>query len=104
MKLIPLGSAAAFALAASLVGLPALANGRFPAAGQIAVDPSDPSHLVVRTTYGLTVTNDHGAHWSWVCEAAVGYSGAALRSGAATQQFVAFAPALSIGAGLNVAC
>ena len=75
MKLIPLGSAAAFALAASLVGLPALANGRFPAAGQIAVDPSDPDHLVVRTTYGLTVSNDHGARWSWVCEGAVGYSG-----------------------------
>ena len=75
MKLIPLGLAAAFALAASLVGLPALANGRFPAAGQIAVDPSDPDHLVVRTTYGLTVSNDHGAHWSWVCEGAVGYSG-----------------------------
>ncbi|MEP7122651.1 MAG: hypothetical protein ABJE95_17135 [Byssovorax sp.] len=75
MKLIPLGSAAALVLAASLVGVPALANGRFPAAGQIAVDPSDPDHLVVRTTYGLTVTNDHGAHWSWVCEAAVGYSG-----------------------------
>jgi MYXO-CTERM domain-containing protein len=75
MKQRPLGSAAALALAASLVGLPALANGRFPAAGQIAVDPSDPSHLVVRTTYGLTVSSDHGAHWSWVCEAAVGYSG-----------------------------
>lgn len=75
MKLIPPGSAAAFALAASLVGLSAFANGRFPAAGQIAIDPSDPDHLVVRTTYGLTVSNDHGARWSWVCEAAVGYGG-----------------------------
>ncbi len=35
--------------------------------------------------------------------AAVGYSGAGLRNGSATQLFVAFAPALSIGAGLNVA-
>jgi hypothetical protein len=75
MKLRPLGSAAALAFAASLVAAPALANGRFPAAGQIAVDPSDPNHLVVRTTYGLTVSTDHGAHWSWVCEAAVGYGG-----------------------------
>ena len=75
MKLRLLGSAAAFAFAASLAPRSALANGRFPAAGQIVVNPSDPNHLVVRATYGLTVSNDHGAHWSWVCEAAVGYGG-----------------------------
>lgn len=75
MKLRLLGSAAAFVLAASFVAAPALANGRFPAAGQISVDPSDPNHLVIRTTYGLTVSTDHGAHWSWICEAAIGYGG-----------------------------
>jgi photosystem II stability/assembly factor-like uncharacterized protein len=54
----------------------ALANGRFPAAGQIAVDPADPSHLVVRTTFGLVATRDGGARWSWICEQAMGLGGA----------------------------
>ena len=54
---------------------PALANGRFPAAGQIAVHPSDPSRLVVRATYGLLVTRDAGENWDWICEEGVGYGG-----------------------------
>ena len=73
MKLRPFGFAAAAAV--TLAGLPALANGRFPAAGQIVVDPSNPTHLLVRTTYGLNVSNDGGAHWSWICESAIGYGG-----------------------------
>ncbi|WP_437738617.1 WD40/YVTN/BNR-like repeat-containing protein [Sorangium sp. So ce1335] len=68
-----LGAAAAcVALAAST---PALANGRYPAAGQILVDPSDPDHIVVRATYGVLTTRDGGERWSWICEAAIGYSG-----------------------------
>lgn len=73
MKLRPFGFAAAAAV--TLAGLPALANGRFPAAGQVAVDPSNPAHLLVRTTYGLTVSSDGGARWSWICEPAIGYGG-----------------------------
>ena len=73
MKLRPFGFAAAAAV--TLAGLPALANGRFPAAGLVAIDPSDPTHLIVRTTYGLTISHDSGAHWGWVCEAAIGYGG-----------------------------
>ena len=73
MKLCPLGFAAAVVV--TLAGLPVLANGRFPASGQIAVDPSDPAHLVVRSTYGINVSHDAGAHWSWICEGAVGYGG-----------------------------
>lgn len=73
MKLRPFGFAAAAAI--TVAGLPALANGRFPAAGQIVVDPSNPTHLLVRTTYGLNVSNDNGAHWSWICESAIGYGG-----------------------------
>ncbi|MEY2933276.1 MAG: hypothetical protein RL033_4025 [Pseudomonadota bacterium] len=53
----------------------ALANGRFPAADQILVDPGDPSHLVLRATYGLLQSHDAGQSWTWVCEAAVGYMG-----------------------------
>ncbi|MGH7327077.1 MAG: WD40/YVTN/BNR-like repeat-containing protein [Polyangiaceae bacterium] len=49
------------------------ANGRFPAAGQLVVSPADPSHLVLRTTYGLVLSNDTGQNWDWLCEKAVGY-------------------------------
>lgn len=51
----------------------ARANGRYPAAGQIAVHPKDPSVMLVRATYGLVVTHDTGKSWSWLCEGAVGY-------------------------------
>jgi hypothetical protein len=52
---------------------PVEANGAFPAGGQIAVDPSDAAHVVLRTNFGFLVTHDGGASWDWVCEPAVGY-------------------------------
>ena len=60
-----------------LVGLasPALANGRYPAAGQLVVDPADARHIVVRTTFGLLQTLDAGSSWSLVCEQAVSPQG-----------------------------
>ncbi|HYP75484.1 MAG TPA: hypothetical protein VER12_06010 [Polyangiaceae bacterium] len=48
--------------------LPALANGRFPRAQRLLEHPSDPDHLVLAATYGLLVTEDRGASWSYVCE------------------------------------
>jgi MYXO-CTERM domain-containing protein len=67
------------ALAASLasVALPSasLANGRYPAAGQLAVDPADARHLVARTTFGLLQSFDAGSSWSWICEEAVSATG-----------------------------
>ena len=51
------------------------ANGRFPLADQLVVDPQDPSHLVLRTTYGVLSSSDSGGSWGWVCEKAVGYGG-----------------------------
>jgi MYXO-CTERM domain-containing protein len=51
------------------------ANGRFPAAGQIAVNPTDANHIVVRTTYGLLTTRDAGQNWDWICEQAVKWTG-----------------------------
>lgn len=53
----------------------ASANGRFPAANQIVVDPSDPNHIVVRTTYGILVSSDGGKAWDWICEQAVEWTG-----------------------------
>lgn len=53
----------------------ARANGRFPAANQIVVAPSDPNHIVVRTTYGILVSRDGGKAWDWICEQAVEWTG-----------------------------
>ena len=52
----------------------ASANGRYPTAQQLAVDPSDPNRLWLRATYGLVTSSDAGQTWDWICEPAVGYS------------------------------
>ena len=62
-------------LAALALPAPALANGRYPASGQIAVAPGDPKTLLVRATYGLLLSQDSGKTWGWIREPAVGYSG-----------------------------
>jgi hypothetical protein len=49
----------------------ALANGRFPAAGQIVFDPEDAQHLAVRTTFGLLTSRDRGETFDYVCESAL---------------------------------
>ncbi|WP_437515100.1 WD40/YVTN/BNR-like repeat-containing protein [Sorangium sp. So ce1099] len=64
---------AAALLSVAAVAAPALANGRFPAAGQIATHPSDPSRLLVRATYGLLTSQDGGERWRWICEPVVGF-------------------------------
>jgi photosystem II stability/assembly factor-like uncharacterized protein len=66
---------ASLVLAALLVPLPAAANGRFPAASQLVVQKTDPTHLVLRTTFGILFSSDRGQNWDWICEKAVGYSG-----------------------------
>jgi photosystem II stability/assembly factor-like uncharacterized protein len=70
-RILGLGLCPALALAPAR----ALANGRFPAADQILVDPGDASHLVLRATYGLLQSRDGGLSWTWTCEEAVGYMG-----------------------------
>jgi len=54
---------------------PALANGRFPLANQLVVDPRNPAHMVARATFGILDTSDGGGTWTWICEDAVGYFG-----------------------------
>lgn len=54
---------------------PANANGRFPSASQLVVDPGDAQRIVLRTTFGVVQSFDGGAAWRWVCESSVGYSG-----------------------------
>jgi hypothetical protein len=41
---------------------------------QLAVDPDDPTHLVLRSNFGLVVSSDGGKSWDWLCEAGLGYS------------------------------
>lgn len=71
-----LGGALSLASLALVLGAKtASANGRFPFASQLVVDPGDPKHLALRTTYGLLQSMDGGAKWVWVCEKSVGYGG-----------------------------
>jgi MYXO-CTERM domain-containing protein len=72
MKLAPAVVAVALSLSFASV---ASANGRFPYANQLVVDPSDNKHIVLRTTYGVVQTFDSGANWKWLCETSVGYGG-----------------------------
>lgn len=51
------------------------ANGRFPRANQLLVDPSDSSHLVLRATYGILISHDAGKTFGWVCESALDLTG-----------------------------
>jgi len=51
---------------------PALGNGRYPAANQLAFSPSDPDFVVLRTTFGILLSHDAGATWRWLCEDVVG--------------------------------
>ncbi len=67
-----MASAAVFALATLGAGA-ARANGRFPTAQQLAVRPGDESVRVLRATFGLLLTKNGGASWSWICESAIGY-------------------------------
>ncbi len=64
---------AAAILAAITAPRQAAANGVFPAAGQIVIDPADPQHIVVRATYGILTTRAGGEPWDWICEKGVGY-------------------------------
>ncbi len=41
----------------------------------MAINPSEPDHIVVRATFGMVQTFDGGESWSWLCEPAVGYGG-----------------------------
>src|SRR5688572_9638427 len=57
------------------VSVTATANGRYPAASQIVVDPNDPNHLVVAATFGFLDSRDGGRNFNWLCEQAVGVAG-----------------------------
>lgn len=46
----------------------ARANGAFPDAESLLLPADDPATLILATNFGLVVSNDEGANWSWSCE------------------------------------
>lgn len=71
-----LALSASFALtSALLLATPreASANGRFPAATGVALDPVNPSSLLIRTTFGLLIVRDTG-RIDWICEQLMGFT------------------------------
>ncbi len=54
----------------ALISTPLYANGRFPRAQRLIIDPGDPAHMVLAGTFGLAVTTDAGESWVHVCESA----------------------------------
>ena len=51
-----------------LVATAAHANGRLPGATGLAIHPSDERQLLLGLSYGLALSRDGGASWTWVCE------------------------------------
>jgi hypothetical protein len=69
------------AIACVLASLPATAtaNGRFPTAQHVLIGPGTTSDtIVLRTTFGLVISDDRGKTFRYVCEEAMGYGGAAF--------------------------
>lgn len=64
---------AAAAAAGVLAAAPsALANGRFPQSNQILFSPTQSNLIVVRNTFGITISKDGGNSWYWLCEDTLG--------------------------------
>ncbi|HEV3189589.1 MAG TPA: hypothetical protein VGY54_03785, partial [Polyangiaceae bacterium] len=64
---------------AVLIAAPsAKANGRFPASNRIVLSPTDPNVIIVRATYGILPSEDHGKTWAFLCEDALGVSPMAI--------------------------
>lgn len=70
-SLLRFGLASSLAAALLSVSRAASANGRFPKADLVVFEPGDPERLIVRTTFGLLESRDAGAHFDWICEAAL---------------------------------
>jgi MYXO-CTERM domain-containing protein len=66
----PLGGVVAALAALSVLATPgvARANGRYPRAERLVVDPANADRLLLAATYGVLTSPDKGAHWYHVCE------------------------------------
>jgi hypothetical protein len=75
-RVVRTGLWSGLALLATL-GTPAVAaaNGRFPFANQLVVKSGPEADTYVRTSFGVLVSRDRGAHFDWICEQVIGFSG-----------------------------
>jgi MYXO-CTERM domain-containing protein len=64
--------AAAAAAGILAVATSARANGRFPQSNQILFSPTLPGLIIVRNTFGITISKDSGNSWYWLCEDTLG--------------------------------
>jgi hypothetical protein len=69
-------AAVSILLLAAFASRSALANSRYPLAGQVVVSPANGSYIVARATFGMLGSSDGGKSWTWICESAIGYFGA----------------------------
>jgi MYXO-CTERM domain-containing protein len=53
----------------------AAANGRPPGTSTINFRPGMEQHVTAGMTFGMVLTRDGGATWTWMCEEALGYGG-----------------------------
>ncbi len=68
-------AAAALTLALLYTPPAARANGRFPKAQSIVLPAGgDGSVIFLRSTFGVLLSRDAGVTWTWMCEAALGFS------------------------------
>jgi hypothetical protein len=69
-------SAALAGVALACVASPALAGGGvFPSSTGVVFSPSDANTIALRTTYGILLSHDDGAHWPFLCLDALGKKG-----------------------------
>ena len=54
------------------------ANGRLPAATGLAIHPTDERQILLGLTYGLALSRDAGASWTWMCEQQIEGNGGTL--------------------------
>ncbi len=57
------------------IGTDAHANGRAPGTSTINFQRNNETHIAGGMTFGVVLSSDGGANWTWMCEEAVGYGG-----------------------------
>jgi hypothetical protein len=63
---------ALLALLSLSVATTASAHGTLPQTREIVFHPTDPNVIVVRTSFGLVVSEDAGTTWRWICRTVIG--------------------------------